>query len=97
MGETASLIAHGLVHVCVGAAPPHPVHVLGAGVGGKHRQDARSAADVQDDLILEHVLVVVHGVPIGESPHLVFQHLLFKRENTIESNCCGAELEYFGL
>lgn len=59
----------------------HPIHVFGASIGGKHREDPRAAPDVQDDFIFEHVLVVVHGVPVGQRPHLVFQHLLFDLEN----------------
>lgn len=58
----------------------HPVYVFGAGIGGKHGEDPCAATDIQDDFILEHMLVVVHGVPVGERPHLVLQHLLFKLE-----------------
>lgn len=58
----------------------HPVDMLGAGIGSKHGEDPRPAADVQDDFIFEHVLVVVHGVPVGQRPHLVLQHLLWKTE-----------------
>ena len=54
----------------------HPVHVLGASIGGEHGQDARAAAHVQDHLVFEGVLVVVHGVAVGQGPHLVLQHLL---------------------
>lgn len=61
---------------------PHPVHMLGAGIGSKHGEDPRPAADVQDDFIFEHVLVVVHGIPVGQRPHLVLQHLLWKMEKT---------------
>lgn len=69
----------GVVEGCI--CLTHPVHVFGAGVGGKHREDPRAAPDVQDDFIFEHVLVVVHGVPVGQRSHLVFQHLLFDLEN----------------
>lgn len=55
----------------------YPIHVLGSRLGCKHGQDAGPAADVKDDLVLEGVLVVVHGVPVGERPHFVLQHLLF--------------------
>lgn len=58
--------------------PPHthPVHMLGSSFGCKHGQDAGPAADVQHYFVLEDVLVVVHGVPVGERPHFVLQHLL---------------------
>lgn len=54
----------------------HPIHVFGSGIGREHGEDPGAAADVQDDFTLEHVLVVVHGVPVGERPDLVLQHLL---------------------
>lgn len=54
----------------------HPVHMLGAGVGGEHGEDPCAAADVQDDFVFERVLIMVHGVPVGQRPHLVLQHLL---------------------
>lgn len=44
--------------------------------GSKHGQDPRPAPHVQHDLVFEDVLVVVHGVPVGERPHFVLQHLL---------------------
>lgn len=62
------------------STPSHPIHVFGAGVGSEHREDPRAAADIQDDFIFEHVLVVVHGVPVGQCPHLVLQHLLFESQ-----------------
>lgn len=46
--------------------------------GRKHGQDPSAAADVQHYFVLEDVLVVVHGVPVGECPHFVLQHLLVK-------------------
>lgn len=55
----------------------YPIHVFGAGVGRKHREDPSAATHVQNDFVLEHVLVVVHGIPVGQRPHLVLQHLLF--------------------
>lgn len=71
---------------CVCVCVSHPVHMLGAGIGGKHGEDPRPAANVQDDFIFEHVLVVVHGVPVGQRPHLVLQHLLWKNgENPHQS------------
>lgn len=58
--------------------PSYPVHVFGAGIGGKHTEDPCAAANIQDNFVFEHVLVVVHGVPVGQRPHLVLQHLLFE-------------------
>jgi len=54
----------------------YPVHVLGSRVGREHGQDARPAAHIQHHFVLEDVLVVVHGIPVGERPHFIFQHLL---------------------
>lgn len=69
----------------------YPIHVFGAGIGRKHGEDPSAATHIQNDFILEHVLVVVHGVPVGERPHLVLQHLLFEtRESVAMSKCCGA-------
>ena len=54
----------------------HPEHLLGPCLGSKHGQDPGAAPHVQDHLVLEHVFVVVHGVPVSERPHLILQHLL---------------------
>lgn len=58
----------------------HPVHMFGTGIGSKHREDPCAATNIQDYFVFEHVLVVVHGVPVGQRPHLIFQHLLQRRE-----------------
>lgn len=54
----------------------YPVHVLRPRLGREHGQNPRPAADVQHDFVLEGVLVVIHGVPVGERPHFVLQHFL---------------------
>lgn len=79
---------HKLWGVCLWSNLSHPVHVFGAGIGSKHREDPRAATNIQDNFIFEHVLVVVHGVPVGQRPHLVFQHLLFKLEIKLRVHSC---------
>lgn len=54
----------------------HPKHLLGPRFRSKHGQDPGATPDVQHHLIFENVLVVVHGVPVSERPHLVLQHFL---------------------
>lgn len=49
-------------------------YVLSSGFGGEHGEDSGAAADVEHNLALEEVLVVPHGVAVGESPHFVLQH-----------------------
>lgn len=44
--------------------------------GCKHGQDPSPASNIQHYFVLEDVLVVVHGVPVGERPYFVLQHLL---------------------
>ena len=44
--------------------------MCGARLGGEHGEDAGAAADVEDDLVLEEVLVVPHRVPVGQGSHL---------------------------
>ena len=43
-------------------------------MGCKHAEDGCTASDVQYDLVLEDVSVLVDGVAVGSSPHLVFLH-----------------------
>ena len=54
-----------------------PHHVLGASLGGKHGQDARAAAHVQDDFVLEQVGVLHDGVAVGEGADFVLEHFLW--------------------
>lgn len=44
--------------------------------GCKHGKDPSPASNIQHDFVLEDVLVVIHGVPVGERPHFVLQHFL---------------------
>lgn len=46
--------------------------VLCTGFDGEHAQDRSSAADVEDDLVFEEVLVLVDCVAIGSCAHFVF-------------------------
>jgi hypothetical protein len=41
-----------------------------------HGQDAGSAADIEDDLVLEQVTVLVDGVAVAACAHVVLEHLL---------------------
>lgn len=50
--------------------------MLGPCFGCEHGQDPCATPNVEHDLVLEDVLIVVHGVPVGEGPHFVLQHLL---------------------
>ena len=47
-------------------------NVLCAGLGGEHAEDAGTAADVEDDLVLEEVGVVVDGIAVALGADLVF-------------------------
>ena len=53
-----------------------PYHAASAGLGSEHRQDARAAAYVEDDLVAKEVLVVVDGVHVGLCADPVLEHLL---------------------
>ena len=46
------------------------VDVRGARLGGEHGEDSGAAADVEDDLVLEEVLVVPHRVAVRQCPNL---------------------------
>jgi len=41
-----------------------------------HGQNAGSAADIEDNLVLEQVTVLVNGVAVAASAHVVLEHLL---------------------
>ena len=53
----------------------HPINMLGSSPSGKHAENSRPAAHVEDDLATEEVLVVVDGVAVGERTDLILQHL----------------------
>ena len=48
----------------------HPDHLGSTCLGTEHGEDAGAAADVEDHLVLEEVLVVPDGVAVGEGSHL---------------------------
>lgn len=50
--------------------------MFGTCPGSKHGEYPCATSHVKDNLPFEQVLVVVHGIPIGQSSHLVLQHLL---------------------
>lgn len=54
----------------------YPIHVLCPCLSREHGEDASPTPNIQHYFVLEDVLVVVHGVPVGECPHFVLQHLL---------------------
>lgn len=58
----------------------HPKHLLGPCFGSKHGKDPGTASNIQHHFVLEHMLVVVHGVPVSERPHLILQHFLYGRK-----------------
>jgi hypothetical protein len=47
-------------------------NVLCAGLGGEHAENGGTAADVEDDLVLEEVGVVVNGIAVALGADLVF-------------------------
>jgi hypothetical protein len=46
--------------------------MLCAGLGGEHAEDGGTAANVEDDLVLEEVGVVVDGIAVALGADLVF-------------------------
>lgn len=51
-----------------------------SGLGCEHTENAGAASDVHDNLVLEQMRVVVHGVAVGHGAHLVLEHLLVDAE-----------------
>ena len=49
--------------------------MLGSRLCSEHAEYPRSTADVENYLTTKQVLVVVYGITIGQSSHLVLQHL----------------------
>jgi hypothetical protein len=47
-----------------------------ASTDGEHAENAGTAADIKDNLVLEDVLILVDGITIRPSTDIVFQHLL---------------------
>lgn len=54
----------------------YPYNLFGSCFGSKHAEDACPTAHVQHYLVLEQMLVVEHGIAVGKSANLIFQHLL---------------------
>lgn len=54
----------------------YPYNFLGSSFGSKHAEDSCSAANVQHHFILKEMLVVEHGIAVGQGANLIFQHLL---------------------
>lgn len=70
-------------------------------VGGcAHGQDAGTTADIEDDLVLEEVAVLVDGIAVAASAHIIFlkQSSLVNSHALslvwIESLNCGATYEH---
>lgn len=62
--------------------------------GCKHGQDPSPTSDIQHYFVLEEVLVVVHGVPVGERPHFILQHLLVYKNITNDNyKFCQKEVD----
>ena len=53
----------------------YAVDFASTGLGGKHTENASAAADVEDDLAAEQVLVLHDRVHVGLGANLVLQHL----------------------
>lgn len=47
-------------------------NVLRAGLGGEHAEDGGTAANVEDDLVLEDVGVVVDSIAVALGADLIF-------------------------
>ena len=62
-------------HACY-YGDPHPINVPGASLGSEHAKYPGATPNIQNNLSSEQVLVMVDGIPIGQSAHLVLQHLL---------------------
>lgn len=54
----------------------YPYNLLGSSFGSKHAEDACPAAHVQHYFVLKQMLVVEHGIAVGQSANLIFQHFL---------------------
>lgn len=54
----------------------HPIHMFSTSSGSKHGEDACATPHIKHHFTLKQVLIVVHGITVGQSPHLILQHLL---------------------
>lgn len=66
-----------------GGRHAYPEHLLGPCFGSKHGEDPCATPDIQHHFVLEHVLIMVHGVPVREGPHLILQHFLQWKEKKV--------------
>ena len=48
--------------------------MLCSGLDSKHAEYPSPTADVQDDAAAKQVLIVIHGIAVGESSDLVLEH-----------------------
>ena len=55
--------------------PTHSINVLCSSLHSKHTQYPSPTSDVQYSSTTKQMLIVVHGITIGQSPYLIFQHL----------------------
>lgn len=55
---------------------PYADDFLGPRLSGEHGENARPAADVQHDLVLEEIGVVEDGRLVFARAHFILQHLL---------------------
>merc|ERR1719195_2458960 len=74
------VVLHNLLRVVHDGAHVNSNDHLSTSLGCEHGENASTAADVEDNLALEKMLVVPHGVAIGKGSHLIFQHLLMYSE-----------------
>ena len=64
-------------------------NVLCAGLGGEHAEDGGTAADIEDDLVLEEVGVVVDGIAVALGADLIF---LSSLSGNVSAECVGTVL-----
>lgn len=55
--------------------------------GCAHGQNAGSATNIEDDLVLEQVTVLVDGVAVATGAHVVLEHLLVDSMVVVAVEC----------
>lgn len=55
-------------------------NLLGTSLRGKHGEDTGTAADIENDLVLEQVLVLDDGIAVRHGADLILKHLLVDAE-----------------
>ena len=73
-GERNKISTSDISHACY-YGDSHPIDVPGSSLGSEHAEYPSATPNIQNNLPSKQVLVVVDGVPIGQSAHLVLQHL----------------------